>query len=283
MMEWSDTDLMVRDAVQEFIDKEVRPHIDALESGEVPPYPIIRKLFAQFGLDTLAAEQVTLHRGDVLVRQGEPSEALFFVLSGRFTVHIDGEAEPIAEIAQGQPIAMPAAPESPDQEESGAALLLWLAVGLAIVTLGLVVLRWARTQVDAAADRGAETGAESESTLAFGEPDTAEAYMSAGRSTDSYASESYESRSYGSQSYASQSYAWEDDASEDCASEGWASAAEQHVDDQLAQQHEPAWWEVLGVSRYAEMGEIVASYRVRVRRAPGSCRAPRSWPCCSRS
>ena len=57
-------------------------------------------------LEALAAgaEQVTLQRGDVLVRQGEPSDALFFVLSGRFTVHIDGNAEPIAEIAQGQPI-----------------------------------------------------------------------------------------------------------------------------------------------------------------------------------
>ncbi len=59
MMEWSEADLMVRDAVRSFIDKEIRPHTDALESGELaPPYPIIRKLFAQFGLDALAAEQV---------------------------------------------------------------------------------------------------------------------------------------------------------------------------------------------------------------------------------
>jgi alkylation response protein AidB-like acyl-CoA dehydrogenase len=58
MLEWSETDLMFRDAVREFIDKEVRPHLDALESGEELPYPIIRKLFAQFGLDAVAAEQV---------------------------------------------------------------------------------------------------------------------------------------------------------------------------------------------------------------------------------
>ncbi|MEQ0636580.1 hypothetical protein ABLO16_10290, partial [Mycobacterium tuberculosis] len=31
MFEWSDTDLMVRDAVRQFIDKEIRPHQDALE------------------------------------------------------------------------------------------------------------------------------------------------------------------------------------------------------------------------------------------------------------
>lgn len=57
-------------------------------------------------LEALAtgAEQLALRRGEVLVRQGEPSDALYFVLSGRFTVHRDGAVEPIAEIAQGQPI-----------------------------------------------------------------------------------------------------------------------------------------------------------------------------------
>jgi NTE family protein len=46
----------------------------------------------------------TLRRGEVLVRQGDPSDTLYFVLSGRFTVHVDGVAERIAEIGQGQPI-----------------------------------------------------------------------------------------------------------------------------------------------------------------------------------
>jgi alkylation response protein AidB-like acyl-CoA dehydrogenase len=58
MIEWSDSDLMIRDAVRGFIDKELRPNVDALESGEMTPYPIIRKLFSQFGLDVLAAEAV---------------------------------------------------------------------------------------------------------------------------------------------------------------------------------------------------------------------------------
>lgn len=58
MFEWSDTDLMVRDAVRQFIDKEIRPHQDALETGELSPYPIARKLFSQFGLDVLLAESV---------------------------------------------------------------------------------------------------------------------------------------------------------------------------------------------------------------------------------
>ena len=58
MIEWSDTDLMVRDAVRAFIDKEIRPNLDELETGALSPYPIVRKLFSQFGLDTLAAESV---------------------------------------------------------------------------------------------------------------------------------------------------------------------------------------------------------------------------------
>ena len=49
MFEWSDTDLMVRDAVRQFVDKEIRPHLDELETGELSPYPIARKLFSQFG------------------------------------------------------------------------------------------------------------------------------------------------------------------------------------------------------------------------------------------
>jgi alkylation response protein AidB-like acyl-CoA dehydrogenase len=58
MIEWSESDLLIRDAVRGFIDKELRPNIDALESGEMTPYPIIRKLFSEFGLDVLAAEAV---------------------------------------------------------------------------------------------------------------------------------------------------------------------------------------------------------------------------------
>lgn len=58
MFTWSETDELVRESIREFIDKEIRPHTDELESGQIPPYDIIRKLFASFGLDTLATEQV---------------------------------------------------------------------------------------------------------------------------------------------------------------------------------------------------------------------------------
>lgn len=56
-------------------------------------------------LDALAAsaEPRRLRRGEVLLRQGEPSDALYFVLSGRFSVE-NSRGEMIAEIGQGQPI-----------------------------------------------------------------------------------------------------------------------------------------------------------------------------------
>jgi alkylation response protein AidB-like acyl-CoA dehydrogenase len=58
MLEWSDVDIAVRDAVREFVDKEVRPHVDALESGEMEPYPIIRKLFTTFGIADMARDSL---------------------------------------------------------------------------------------------------------------------------------------------------------------------------------------------------------------------------------
>lgn len=56
MYEWSEEDLMVRDAVRGFIDKEIRPHIDELETGVLPPYDIIRNLLKTFGVDAMASD-----------------------------------------------------------------------------------------------------------------------------------------------------------------------------------------------------------------------------------
>ena len=73
MLEWSDVDIAVRDAVREFVDKEVRPHVDALESGEMEPYPIIRKLFATFGIDALARD--SLEKRLARMREGTEKSA----------------------------------------------------------------------------------------------------------------------------------------------------------------------------------------------------------------
>ena len=73
MIEWSDVDLAVRDAVREFVDKEIRPYVDALESGEMEPYPIIRKLFAAFGIAEMARD--SLNKRLASLREGGESSS----------------------------------------------------------------------------------------------------------------------------------------------------------------------------------------------------------------
>jgi acyl-CoA dehydrogenase len=57
VFEWSEEQLMVRDAIRRFIEAEVVPNIEALEHGDLPPYDIIRKLFATFGMDQMARDR----------------------------------------------------------------------------------------------------------------------------------------------------------------------------------------------------------------------------------
>jgi acyl-CoA dehydrogenase len=56
MFQWSDEQLMVRDALRQFVDAEIRPLRDELEFGETPPYDLLRKMFRTFGLDAMARE-----------------------------------------------------------------------------------------------------------------------------------------------------------------------------------------------------------------------------------
>lgn len=57
MFQWSDEQLMVRDAVRQFIDKEIRPNVEEFEHGDTPPYDVLRKLFATFGMDSMARDR----------------------------------------------------------------------------------------------------------------------------------------------------------------------------------------------------------------------------------
>lgn len=54
MIEWSESQLMIRDAVRRFIEAEVAPHVEELEHGDLPPYDILRKMYAAFGMDEMA-------------------------------------------------------------------------------------------------------------------------------------------------------------------------------------------------------------------------------------
>jgi hypothetical protein len=57
MYEWSEEQQMVRAAVRDFIQKEVVPQHWELEHGDLPPYDILRKLFATFGMDSMARDR----------------------------------------------------------------------------------------------------------------------------------------------------------------------------------------------------------------------------------
>ncbi|MBS1837590.1 MAG: acyl-CoA dehydrogenase family protein [Actinobacteria bacterium] len=50
MHEWSEEQQMVRTAVRDFVDREIRPKRDDLEFGDLPPYDLLRKMFATFGM-----------------------------------------------------------------------------------------------------------------------------------------------------------------------------------------------------------------------------------------
>jgi alkylation response protein AidB-like acyl-CoA dehydrogenase len=56
MYEWPEELKMVREAVRQFVDNEIRPHREELEHGDLPPYDLLRKLYKTFGMDTMAAD-----------------------------------------------------------------------------------------------------------------------------------------------------------------------------------------------------------------------------------
>ncbi len=79
MYEWSEEQLMVQGAVRDFVEKEVKPHVEELEHGDLPPYDILRKLFSTFGMDAMAragfekriAKEKAVAAGEALIDDGE--------------------------------------------------------------------------------------------------------------------------------------------------------------------------------------------------------------------
>ncbi len=75
MFEWSEEQVMIRDAIRQFVEKEVKPHVEQLEHGDLPPYDILRKLFKTFGMDSMARAgfERTIAR-EKAIAAGEPVE-----------------------------------------------------------------------------------------------------------------------------------------------------------------------------------------------------------------
>jgi acyl-CoA dehydrogenase len=75
MIEWSDEHEMIREAVKRFVDDEIRPHVDELEHGDLPPYDILRKLFATFGMDAMARDRFERQIArEKAIEAGEPAD-----------------------------------------------------------------------------------------------------------------------------------------------------------------------------------------------------------------
>ncbi|MDO9016000.1 MAG: acyl-CoA dehydrogenase family protein [Deltaproteobacteria bacterium] len=57
MYEWNETHQAIRDAVRRFVEAEIKPSIEALEHGDTPPYEILRRFMAEFGVRDMALAQ----------------------------------------------------------------------------------------------------------------------------------------------------------------------------------------------------------------------------------
>ena len=50
MIEWSEEQQAIRDAIRKFVEAEIAPNLDELEHGETPPYDVLRKFVHTFGI-----------------------------------------------------------------------------------------------------------------------------------------------------------------------------------------------------------------------------------------
>ena len=56
MLDWTDEQKMLQDAVRSYVDNEIAPLRDELEHGDLPPYEALRKMFTTFGIDEMARD-----------------------------------------------------------------------------------------------------------------------------------------------------------------------------------------------------------------------------------
>ncbi len=73
MLDWSDEERQIADAVRRFVDEAVRPRLDAIEHGDEPPYDLLRQLYRTFGIREMALE--SFERALARRREGAPKSA----------------------------------------------------------------------------------------------------------------------------------------------------------------------------------------------------------------
>jgi hypothetical protein len=83
----------------------VEPAVAAPEAGK---QIVVSPLFAQFSVDEMVAviaglKLITLERGDVVIREGQPGNSLYMLTSGKVRAFIkrDGKNVPVADLSEG--------------------------------------------------------------------------------------------------------------------------------------------------------------------------------------
>jgi len=79
MIEWNEMHLQIRDMMRRFVEQEVKPNLEALEHGDLPPYEILRKMIKSFGIADMAKARFARDkdrapRGDDGDKPKKPSE-----------------------------------------------------------------------------------------------------------------------------------------------------------------------------------------------------------------
>jgi alkylation response protein AidB-like acyl-CoA dehydrogenase len=54
MIEWNEMHQQIRDMFRRFVEAEVKPHLEEMEHGSLPPYEILRKMVNAFGIADMA-------------------------------------------------------------------------------------------------------------------------------------------------------------------------------------------------------------------------------------
>jgi alkylation response protein AidB-like acyl-CoA dehydrogenase len=79
MLDWSEEQRAFRKALRRFVDTEIRSRVDEFEYGGVPPYDVLRKLLATFGMGELArarfVHRLERERERERERAGQPAKA----------------------------------------------------------------------------------------------------------------------------------------------------------------------------------------------------------------
>jgi len=85
MFEWSEQHRMIRDAVRKFVEAEIKPNLEQLEHGDLPPYDVLRKLISTFGMDEMARVrfQKQIAREKAQAATGKPAEEAEREVGGR--------------------------------------------------------------------------------------------------------------------------------------------------------------------------------------------------------